>query len=198
MAEELLVPMETYLKAGIHIGTKFKSRHMADFIFKIKQDGLVVMNLSKIDERLRVAASFIARYPPESIAIVCKRENCWVPAKLFGQLTGATVFAERYSPGTLTNLAFEGYREFGLLIVGDPWLDKNAIADAFGRGIPIVALCDSNSTANNIDLCVVCNNKGRKSLGLVFWILAREYLWAAGLLPREQEPAIPLEKFMEE
>ena len=196
--QELLVSVDQYSKAGIHIGTKFKTKHMSDFIYKIKPDGLVIMNVQKIDERLGIAAEMMSRYAPEEIIIIGKRENAWKPLKLFGKLTGITVYPGRYAPGTLTNLALRNFTEFKLMVVVDAWLEKNAVEDARKAGMPIIGLCDTNNNANNIDLVVPCNNKGRKSIGLVFWILAREYLQKRGLLEKGKEPAITLDEFYED
>ncbi len=195
---DLLVPMEQYLKAGIHIGTKFKTSYMSNFIYKIKPDGLVVMNLQKIDERIRVATRFISQYTPEEIIVVSKRENGWKAVKMFNKVTGIKVFPGRYTPGMLTNMMLKDFVEFKLMIVTDAWPDKNAVEDALRIGIPVVALCDTNNSSNKIDLVVPCNNKGKKSLGLFFWILAREYMHNRGLLPRDKEMPYAIDDFMEE
>jgi len=196
--EELLIAADQYSKSGIHIGTKFKTKHMSDFIYKIRPDGLVIMNLQKIDERIRIATEMIARYAPEDIAVVAKRENAWRPLKLFSKLTGITVFPGRYSPGTLTNLALKEFKEFKLMVIVDAWLDKNALEDAKKAGIPIIGLCDTNNVSNDIDLIIPCNNKGRKSLGLAFWIIAKEYLTKRGLLQKGVQMDIPMEEFFED
>ena len=94
----LLIPIDNYLKAGIHIGTKFKTKYMENFIYKTRPDGLYVLNLQKIDERLAMAARFMSKYAPEEILIVCRRENGWKPVKLFGKVTGVRVFPGRYPP----------------------------------------------------------------------------------------------------
>jgi len=177
MAEKkLLVPNDTYLKAGIHIGTKFKTRYMEEFIYKTRPDGLSVLNIQKIDERLRILAKFLAQYKPEEILVASRRENGWLPVKMFGKLTGAKVFAGRYPPGTLTNPQLKHYLEAKVILITDPWPDRNVAKDALKMGIPILALCDTNNQANDLDLVVPCNNKGKKSLGLLFWILTKEYL----------------------
>ncbi|MEM4336408.1 MAG: 30S ribosomal protein S2 [Candidatus Woesearchaeota archaeon] len=196
--QELLVPVDTYSKAGVHIGTKFKTKHMEEFIYKTRPDGLVIMNLQKIDERLRIASDFMSHYSPEEIVIVAKRENSWKPLKLFSKLTGITAYAGRYAPGTLTNTALKNFAEFKLMIVVDAWVDKNAVNDAKKVGIPVIALCDTNNVANELDFVIPCNNKGRKSLGLVLWILAREYLYKRGLLQRGVSPDISLDEFWED
>ena len=177
MAEKkLLVPNDTYLKAGIHIGTKFKTKYMEEFIYKTRPDGLSVLNVQKIDERVRILAQFLAQYKPEEILVASRRENGWLPVKMFGKLTGAKVFAGRYPPGTLTNPQLKHYLEAKVILITDPWPDRNVIKDALKMGVPILALCDTNNQANDLDLVVPCNNKGKKSLGLLFWILTKEYL----------------------
>ncbi|MBW2972628.1 30S ribosomal protein S2 [Candidatus Woesearchaeota archaeon] len=196
--EQLLVPIDHYLKAGIHIGTKFRTRYMDNFIYKTRPDGLYVLNLQKIDERIGIAAKFLARYEPEDILVVCRRENGWKPVTLFGKATGCNVFAGRYPPGILTNTNLENFMEVKVLVVVDAWPDRNAINDAIKVGVPVVALCDTNNQTNNIDMVVPCNNKGKKSLGLLFHILATQYLRERGMLPREQELEYSVEDFTEQ
>ena len=198
MAQELLVPLDSYLKVGIHIGTKFKTKYMEPFIYKTRQDGLSVLNIQHVDKRLKVAADFLSRYAPEDIIVACRRENGWKAVKLFSKLTGVKVYAGRYPPGLLTNPGLGSFSEVKLVLVVDPWPDKNIVNDAIKKGLPIIALCDTNNTANNIDLVVPCNNKGKKSLGLVFWILVKEYLKNRKLIKKEEDIKIKMDKFLEE
>lgn len=196
--EKLLVPTDTYLKSGIHIGTKFRTKYMENFIYKTRPDGLAVLNLQKIDERVKLAADFLAKYAPEDVIVACRRENGWKAVRAFGKVTGVRVFAGRYQPGLLTNPALENYTEARVVLVADSWPDRNVVIDAVNMGIPVVALCDTNNQSNNIDLVVPCNNKGKKSLGLFFWILAREYLKARGAIKNDGEFKERLEDFTEE
>ena len=198
MTKELLVATEQYLKAGIHIGTKFKTRYMEQFIYKTRPDGLTILNLQKIDERIRTAASFLSQYAPEDIMVVSRRENGWKAVRAFGKATGIRVIAGRYPPGMLTNPALEIYTEVKIVMVTDAWPDRNIINDALKTGSPVIALCDTNNQSNNIDLVVPCNNKGKKSLGLLFWILAREFLKKKGIIAKDEEFTVPLEDFVEE
>jgi len=191
--QDFLVPLEEYLKVGIHIGTKFRTKYMAPFIYKTRPDGLVVLNVQEIDKRIKLAANLLSQYKPEDILVVCRRENGWKAVKLFSKLTGIKVFAGRYPPGILTNPSLRTFIEARLILVVDPWPDKNIVKDAIKIGIPVIALCDTNNETNNLDLVVPCNNKGKKSLGLVFWILAREYLKA-----RKEELKEKIEDFMDE
>ena len=200
MAEEqqFLVSQDVYLKSGIHIGTKFKTKHMEQFIYKTRPDGLSVLNLKKIDERIRTTASFLAQYAPEEILVISRRENSWKAVKAFGKATGMEVIAGRYPPGMMTNPELESYFEPKVILVTDSWPDRNAVLDANKVGVPVIALCDTNNQSNNIDLVVPCNNKGKKSLGLFFWILAREYLRKKGIIGEKEEIKEKLEDFTED
>jgi len=196
--ESFLVPRDVYLKSGIHIGTKFRTKAMEQFIYKTRPDGLSVLNLQKIDERIRIAASFLAQYSPEDILVVCRRENGWKAVELFDKLAGIRVFAGRYPPGILTNPNLERYIEAKVMFVVDAWPDRNAVLDAVRVGIPVIALCDTNNMSNFIDLVVPCNNKGKKSLGLLFYILIKEFLKLKGNLKEGEELKEKLEDFTEE
>ncbi|MBS3135766.1 30S ribosomal protein S2 [Candidatus Woesearchaeota archaeon] len=195
---ELLLPQEEYLKSGIHIGTKFRTKYMADFIYKTRPDGLSVLNLQKIDDRIRFAANMLSKYEAKGILIASRRENSWKPVKLFGKVTGATVFAGRYTPGTLTNPRLREFIEAKILLVTDIWPDRFAIADANKVGIPVIALCDTNNQPNDIDLVVPCNNKGKKSLGVIFWLLARGYLRKRGVIGEKEDLKETIDAFTEE
>lgn len=196
--ETLLIDSNEYLKSGIHIGTKFKTKYMAGFIYKTRPDGLSVLNLKRIDERIVVTTNLLAQYAPEDIIIVSRRENGWKGLKKLNELTGIRVIIGRYPPGILTNPNLETFIEPKIMMVADPWPDKNAVEDALKIGIPIIALCDTNNQSNKVDVVVPCNNKGRKSVGLVFYLLAREYLRKRGLLQEEGEMPAKLEDFVEE
>ncbi len=199
MAEEnMLVDSKAYLKSGIHIGTKFRTKQMAGFIYKTRPDGLSVLNLEKINDRLRVVANLLAQYAPEDILIISRRENGWRAVKLFGKATGARFFAGRYPPGILTNPNLETFMETKVILVTDAWPDRNAVLDALKIGVPVIALCDTNNQINGIDLVLPCNNKGKKSLGLVFYVLAKEYLKARNVIQTDDQMPISIDEFTAE
>jgi len=196
--EQFLVPTDVYLKAGIHIGTKFRTKYMEQFIYKTRSDGLSVLNVQKINHRIEVASKLISNYAPEDILIVCRRENGWDAVKLFAEATGSKFFAGRYPPGLLTNPNLKTFIEPKIIIAIDSWPDRNVISDAMKVGVPVIALCDTNNQTNFIDLVIPCNNKGKKSIGLVLYIMAREYLRLTGKIKQDEELSIPMDKFIEE
>ena len=201
MAEEqenLLIDSKEYLKSGIHIGTKFKTKYMANFIYKTRPDGLSVLNLKKIDERVQVAANMLCQYEAEEILIVCRRENGWKSLKKLNELTGIKVIVGRYPPGILTNPNLDIFIEPKIIMVCDPWPDKNVVEDANKVGIPLIALCDTNNQSNKLDLVVPCNNKGKKSVGLLFYLIAREFMQRKGLLKGDEEMPAKIDDFVEE
>lgn len=193
--EELLVPLEKYLAASVHIGTKFRTKSMAEFVYKINPAGLAILNVQKIDQRISLVAKFLSKFKPEDIVVVCRRENGWKAAKKFASLIGTKCFTGRYPAGVLTNPKLDTFMEAKLMFVVDPWPDKNAVHDAIQIGMPVVAFCDSNNTTNNIDVVLPCNNKNPKSLGLIFWILTNQILREKGILPADKEIDIPLSEF---
>ncbi|HLC90857.1 MAG TPA: 30S ribosomal protein S2 [Candidatus Nanoarchaeia archaeon] len=197
-AENLLIDSNEYLKSGIHIGTKFKTKYMADFIYKTRPDGLSVLNLKKIDERIRLAINLLCKYNPQDILILSRRENGWKALKKLHQLTGIRVINGRYPPGILTNPNLTTFTEPKLIMVCDPWTDKNAVDDAGRVGVPVIALCDTNNQSNLLDLVVPCNNKGKKSVGIVFYLVAKEYMKAKGMLNAGEEMTAVLDDFVEE
>lgn len=196
--QELLIPNDDYLKSGIHIGTKFRTKHMANFIYKTRPDGLSVLNIQSIDERIRLAASLLAQFAPEDILVVSRRENGWKPVRAFADATGAKFFAGRYPPGIMTNSNLRDFVEAKIMVVTDAWPDKNAIADAQKIGMPVIALCDTNNQANGIDFVIPCNNKGKKSLGLVYFLLAKLYVKQRGLVQKDEDFKYALDDFSED
>ena len=196
--EQYLVPVDEYLKVGLHIGTKFRTRAMESFVYKIRPDGLTVLNVQKINERLEFAAKLLSHYKPEEAIVVCRRENGWKPIELFSKYTGIKAFSGRYLPGILTNINLDTFIETKLVLVGDPFPDKNMVDDAARMGIPVIALCDTNNELANVDLVVPCNNKGKKSLGLIFYILAKEYLRVKGKIKTDKDFKASLDDFIEE
>lgn len=192
---ELLVPEDVYLTSGVHIGTQQKSADMKKFIFKVRSDGLYVMDVKQTDARIRAVAKFLARIQPDRILISSARQYGQKPAKVFAKTIGAKVFAGRFVPGTLTNPKLPEYIEPEVLIVTDPAADQQAVAEAMNVGIPIVALCDANNETRNVDLVIPTNNKGRRALACVYWLLTREILKEKGLMKSYDEFKLTMDDF---
>lgn len=192
---ELLVPEDVYLTSGVHIGTQQKSADMKKFIFKVRSDGLYVMDVKQTDARIRAVAKFLARFQPEHILISSARQYGQKPAKVFAKTIGAKVFAGRFVPGTMTNPTLPEYIEPEVLLVTDPAADQQAVAEAMNVGIPIVALCDANNETRNVDLVIPTNNKGRRALACVYWLLTREILKEKGLIKSYDEFKLTMDDF---
>ena len=173
---ELLIPEETYLTSGVHIGTQQKSASMRRFVYKVRFDGLHVLDVRETDRRIRFAAQFLNRFPADRILVVSQRQYGQKPVRVFAKATGAVSFAERFVPGCLTNPNLAEYFEPKVLLVTDPATDQQALSEAVSIGIPVVGLCDVNNETRNVDLVIPANNKGRVALATVYWLLAREVL----------------------
>lgn len=176
------VSVESYLSAGVHIGTKVKTKDMQKFIYKTNPVGLHVIDVQSIGERLQKVGKFLSKYNPDEILVISRRENGWAPVKAFAKVTGAKYFTGRYPAGVLTNPNLKIFIEPKVVLITDPWTDKNAVHDSSLVGITIIALCDTNNLTQNVDLAIPCNNKGAKSLALVYWLLASYYLKERGEL----------------
>ena len=192
---ELLVPEDVYLTSGVHIGTQQKSADMKKFIFKVRSDGLYVMDVKQTDARIRAAAKFLARFPGDHILVSSARQYGQKPAKVFAKTIGTNVFAGRFVPGTMTNPMLPEYLEPEVLLVTDPAADQQAVAEAMNIGIPIVALCDANNETRNVDLVIPTNNKGRRALACVYWLLTREILKEKGLIKTYDEFKLTMDDF---
>jgi len=193
--EDYLVPLDQYLAAGVHIGTQQKTQDMKKFIYRVRQDGLYVLDVRKTDERLRVAGKFLAKFDPESILAVSVRLYGQKSVKKFGDVTGARAIPGRFLPGTMTNPKVKNFMEPDVLIVTDPRADHQAMKEAIEIGIPIVALVDTENFLSYVDLAIPTNNKGRKALALIYWILAREVLFNRKEIESREDFKVPLEEF---
>ncbi|UGV40896.1 30S ribosomal protein S2 [Methanococcoides orientis] len=169
-----LVPIDEYLAAGVHIGTQQKTQNMMKFVYRVRTDGLYVLDIQSTDERIRSIAHFLSKYDPSRILVVSARQYGQYPATMFSKAVGAVSRVGRFIPGTLTNPVQEGFYEPDAIIVTDPAGDAQVIKEAVSVGIPVVAFCDTNNMTSNVDLVIPTNNKGRKALSLVYWLLARE------------------------
>ncbi len=174
--KEPLVPVEEYLAAGVHIGTQQKSKDMKEFIYRVRGDGLYILDIQATDERIKTAARFLSQFDPARILVVTSRQYGQYPAKKFAESIGGMAVVGRFIPGMLTNQRLSQYIEPDVIVVTDPIGDSQAVTEAVQSGIPIVALCDTNNMTKHVDIVIPTNNKGRKALSMVYYLLTREIL----------------------
>ncbi len=192
---ELLAPLNLYLEAGVHVGTHMCTKHMKKFVYKLKPDGPYILNIRKTDERIRIAAKFLARYKPEAVLAVSARQYGFTPVRKFAELTGGKAIVGRFIPGTLTNPWLNTYMEPDILIATDPRIDQQAILEASRIGIPIVAIASTDAKLSNVDLVIPGNNKGRKSLAVIYWLLTRQVLRERGVISQDADLPVGWEAF---
>ncbi len=194
-SEELLLPRDTLLSAGIHIGTRMKTLDMEPFIYRVRPDGLFVLDVKKTDDRIRVTAKFLSRYEHSKVAVAATRLYAQEPIKKFCQLTGATPLIGRFIPGQLSNPQYPGRIDPEIILVSDPRADAQAVKEASKVGIPIVALCSTDNEFAGVDLVIPTNNKGRRALAVIFWLLARQVLRERGELGPDRDPPATIDDF---
>ena len=192
---ELLVPLNMYLESGVHIGTHMCTKHMKKFVYKQRPEGPYVLDIRKIDERIRIAAKFIARYSQEAVLAVSARQYGYTPVKKFAEVTGGKAVTGRFIPGTLTNPWLKHYVEPDILIATDPRVDQQAILEASKIGIPVIAIVSTDAKLSSVDLVIPGNNKGRKSLALIYWLLARQVLRERGVIPPDGDLPVSVDSF---
>ncbi|MCH1540358.1 MAG: 30S ribosomal protein S2 [Candidatus Poseidonia sp.] len=182
MSEEasLLVSAEAYEESAVNIGTQQKSADMVRFIDRCREDGLYLLDIHVTDARIRSIAAFLNTYDAPSIMVVSARQYGQRPARLFAEAVGAHSAVGRFIPGSLTNPALRSYLEPDVLFVTDPAADQQALREAVATGLPIVGIVDANNHLRNVDVALPANNKGRRSLALIYWLLAREVLKVRG------------------
>lgn len=192
---ELLLPIDSLLSAGIHIGTRIKAKDMLPFIYKVRPDGLFVLDIKKTDERIRMAAKFLSRFAPSRVIVVSSRLYGRTPVQKFCEVTRMTPFLGRFPPGLISNPTHSEHIEADIVVVTDPKADRQAVKEASSVGIPVIALCDTDNSFAEIDLAIPVNNKGRKALATVYWLLARQILREKGDLPPGGDPPTPIDEF---
>ena len=186
-SKELLIDEDTFLTCGVHIGTKQKSRDMEPYVHKVREDGLRILNVNLTSEKIVEAANFLKEQEPQDVLVVSARQYGWKPAKKFANTCGFRCIAGRFTPGRLTNPEMRTFIEPKLIILTDPAADAQAFREAINIKIPVIAMCDSNNLTNNVDLIIPGNNKGRRSLALIYWLLSREILRIRGELGADED-----------
>ena len=185
--KDLLIDEDTFLTCGVHIGTKQKSKDMEPYVYKVRDDGLRILNVNLTSEKITEAANFLKDYEAKDVLVVSARQYGWKPAKKFADACGFVCIAGRFTPGRLTNPEMRFFIEPKIIVLTDPAADAQAFREAVNIDVPVIAMCDSNNLTTDIDIIVPGNNKGRRSLALIYWLMAREILRMKGELPADGE-----------
>lgn len=194
-SSDTLVPEDQYLSCGVHIGTQQKNAAMERYIYRVRNDGLFVLDVNETDRRIRTAAKFLAQYDPSDIVFVSARQYGQKPIRKLAEILGVQAIPGRFMPGMMTNPSTRTFFEPEVIVLNDPVGDGQALREALNIGIPVVALCDTNNELRNVDLCVPTNNKGRRSLALVYWLLGREIAKAWGKIKNDDEWTYEVDDF---
>ncbi len=178
---DMLIPLEEYVKTGIYLGTRAVTPTMKPFVYRRRADGLAIFNTDIIDEKLKEGIDYLSQFNSQEVILVCKRQAGWRTASMFSKLTGIKVFTKKYPAGILTNTSLPDFFENELTIICDSWLDKNALHDTLRAGKKVMLICDTNNFSKGADKIIIGNNKSSKSLGVIFYLLAKGYCKARNI-----------------
>jgi len=194
-SDDLLLPQEVLLSAGVHIGTRVKTTDMEPFIYKVRPDGLFVLDMDKMNARVMTAAKFIARMDLSRVVVASSKRYGRLPVHKFCEETGAKSLIARFTSGTFTNPTYAHYFEPVAVIVTDALADQQIVVEAATIGVPVIAFCSTDNNLSNVDIIIPINNKGRRSLAIAYWLLARQIKRELNELSPEQEFSASIDDF---
>ena len=183
------------LSTGIRVGTPVKTKSMSRYIVRANPEGLYILDISKTLYKIDVAAKFIGRTNIAKVAITSAREYGKKPVEKFCEATGATPILGRFMPGTFTNPSLPKYMEPEIVIVTDPQADQQAVIEATRAGVPVIAISNSDNVISKVDLVIPANNRGRKALATVYWLLAREVMKKQGKIKSDKDMKVTIDDF---
>lgn len=192
---DLLIPLDEYLTSGVHIGTTIATKNMKDYIFRVRKDGLYVLDIKKTDDRIRQAGRLLAAYEPADVLVASSRQYGTVPSTKLARLCNFKAIPGRFVPGTLTNPMSKHFLEPKIVFLNDPRADRQALQEAIKMNIPVVALCDSDNLTSYVDLVVPVNNKGRRALARVYLLIATQILRERGEIGADEDLGFTIEDF---
>jgi small subunit ribosomal protein S2 len=183
------------LATGIRIGTQVRTKTMDQFTTRPRPDGLHIIDYSKTLQRIDIAGKFIAFAGAANTVVYASKDYGRVPVEKFCELTGAIAVTGRFMPGTFTNPLFPGHLDAELVIVADPASDTQALIEAAKMGIPVIAVCDTDNITDDVDVVIPGNNRGRKALAAIFWLLALSVQTHSGALTPDQQMKFTIDDF---
>ncbi len=193
--DNLLLPQEILLSAGVHIGTRIKTKDMEPFIYKVRPDGLFVLDMDQMNERIKMVAKFLSRMDLSKVVVASSKRYGRNPVEKFCEMLGCAPYLGRFTSGSFTNPNYADFFEPTTVIVTDSLADQQIVEEASQIGVPVVALCSTDNSLRNVDLVIPVNNKGRRSLAIVYWLLVREIMRERGTLPASGEFGATIEDF---
>ncbi|MFB0557934.1 MAG: 30S ribosomal protein S2 [Candidatus Bathyarchaeia archaeon] len=193
--EDLLLPQEVLLSAGVHIGTRVKTRDMMPFIYKVRPDGLFVLDMEKMNERIQIAAKFLSRIDVSKVVVASSKRYGRTPVQKFCGLTGAKPMLGRFTSGTFTNPNYVDFFEPIAVVVTDALADDQIVDEATAMGVPVVAFCSTDNSTSNVDLVIPINNKGRRSLAIAYWLLCRQVKRELNEIPPDGDFPVSIDEF---
>ena len=183
------------ISTGIRVGTQVKTKFMKQFIEKASPEGLYMLNIDMTLEKIKTCAKFINRVGAENIIACSGRQYAGIPIEKFCEMTGAKQLRGRFMPGTLTNPSLPYYIEPKLILISDPEVDVQALIEATNAGIPIIGIANTDNVTSKLDVIIPANNRGRKSLATIYWLLVRQILIEKGELKENESMKYEIDDF---
>jgi len=183
------------LATGIRVGTQVKTKFMKPFITKASPEGLYMLDLDITLEKIKTAAKFINRLGTDKLIVCSGRQYAETPIEKFCEMLDAKKLIGRFMPGTLTNPSLPYYIEPKLVLISDPQVDEQAITEATNAGIPVIGIANTDNITSKLDVIIPANNRGRKALATVYWLLVRQILIERGELKEDEPMKLEIDDF---
>jgi len=183
------------LATGIRVGTQVKTKFMRPFITTASPEGLYMLDLDITLEKIKTAAKFINRIGTENLIVCTGRRYAETPIEKFCEMLDTKKLLGRFMPGTLTNPSLPYYIEPKLVLISDPQVDEQAITEATNAGIPVIGIANTDNITSKLDVIIPANNRGRKALATVYWLLVRQILIERGELKENESMKYEIDDF---
>ena len=172
---KMLVDTEKYIECGVDIGMMSKNKDSEKFIKEYKNNGTKIIDIEKINGKINILINFLSKFDVEDILLVGRRYCVINAVKEFSKIVGCDNFTKRYLPGKLTNTKLEDFSEYKVAVICDPYMDKNILNETFKEGVFTIGFCNTDNLINKFDLVIPINNRGKKSVALALYLLAKKF-----------------------